>query len=333
MANSIAPMTVALGVFVTPDGENPERTLAQIDAAEAGRARPGRHPGPPVPAALPRHLDAAVASSPRGPTRVRLSPNVSNLPLRPPAVLAKRAATPRPAERRPVRARARRRRLLGRDRRRWAARAARRGESGRRARSRRSRHPRALDADDAVGPVRRARTTGDGRQARAAAGARHRHLARRLRPRMLRLIGAQADGWLPCLGPSEPADRAGDERRHRRGRARGGPRPREDWRARTCASRAATHDLGRSVPAPRHGLPDRDSDTHRRGGLRPGGVRPPRRRGARARGAPTRHAISPLRSGLRVHPTNPRRRRWRKFVVTEFVSADGVAEDPGGAED
>jgi hypothetical protein len=27
-------MTVALGVFVTPEGEHPERTLAQIDAAD-----------------------------------------------------------------------------------------------------------------------------------------------------------------------------------------------------------------------------------------------------------------------------------------------------------
>ena len=48
--------------------------------------------------------------------RIHLAANVANLPLRPPAVLARAAASLDLLSRRPLRARARRRRLLGRDR-------------------------------------------------------------------------------------------------------------------------------------------------------------------------------------------------------------------------
>ena len=61
-------------------------------ADRAGRARPRDAAGPPVPTPLPGRLDAAVVVA--APTsRVRVAPNVANLPLRPPAVLARSAAS------------------------------------------------------------------------------------------------------------------------------------------------------------------------------------------------------------------------------------------------
>jgi alkanesulfonate monooxygenase SsuD/methylene tetrahydromethanopterin reductase-like flavin-dependent oxidoreductase (luciferase family) len=85
-------MTVALGVFVTPDGENPERTLAQIDAAEeTGLDLVGVQDHP----YQRRFLDTwtLLSYAAARTRRVRLVPDVINLPLRPPAVLAKAAAS------------------------------------------------------------------------------------------------------------------------------------------------------------------------------------------------------------------------------------------------
>jgi alkanesulfonate monooxygenase SsuD/methylene tetrahydromethanopterin reductase-like flavin-dependent oxidoreductase (luciferase family) len=92
MANSIAAMTVALGVFVTPDGENPERTLTQIDAAEeTGLDLVGVQDHP----YQRRFLDTwtLLSYAAARTRRVRLVPDVINLPLRAPAVLAKAAAS------------------------------------------------------------------------------------------------------------------------------------------------------------------------------------------------------------------------------------------------
>ena len=47
------------GTFLTPTAAEPERVVGAGPAHRAGRARPGHRAGPPVPAAVPRHLDAA----------------------------------------------------------------------------------------------------------------------------------------------------------------------------------------------------------------------------------------------------------------------------------
>src|SRR3954463_13462173 len=92
MANSIAAMTVAIGVFVVPDGQNPERTLAQIEAAGGpGLARVGIQDPPYQRRFLDTWTLLSYAAARTG--RIRLVPDVANLPLRPPAVLAKAAAS------------------------------------------------------------------------------------------------------------------------------------------------------------------------------------------------------------------------------------------------
>jgi alkanesulfonate monooxygenase SsuD/methylene tetrahydromethanopterin reductase-like flavin-dependent oxidoreductase (luciferase family) len=83
---------VQLGVFVVPDGQDPERTLAQIDAADAtGLDVVGVQDHP----YQRRFFDTwtLLSYAAARTERVRLVPDVINLPLRPPAVLAKAAAT------------------------------------------------------------------------------------------------------------------------------------------------------------------------------------------------------------------------------------------------
>jgi alkanesulfonate monooxygenase SsuD/methylene tetrahydromethanopterin reductase-like flavin-dependent oxidoreductase (luciferase family) len=85
-------MAVLLGVFVVPDGEDPARTLAQIDAADAtGLDLVGVQDHP----YQRRYLDTwtLLAYAAARTEHVRLVPDVVNLPLRPPAVLAKAAAS------------------------------------------------------------------------------------------------------------------------------------------------------------------------------------------------------------------------------------------------
>src|SRR5882757_6848456 len=85
-------MAVELGVFVVPDAEDPRRTLDQIIAAdESGLDVVGIQDHP----YQRRFLDTwTVLSYAAARTeRVRLVPDVANLPLRPPAVLAKAAAS------------------------------------------------------------------------------------------------------------------------------------------------------------------------------------------------------------------------------------------------
>ena len=188
------------GTFLTPTADDVERVLALAGADRAGRSRPGHDAGPPLPGALPRHAGRCCRSSPRAPPRVRVAPNVANLPLRPPAVLARSVATPRPAQRRPRRARPRRRRVLGRDRggRRPAAdrRPRRSTRSPRRSRSSARSGPRA-----ARGPRRRRALPGPRRAPGPGAGARRRDLARRLQAAdAARSPARLADGWLPSIG-------------------------------------------------------------------------------------------------------------------------------------
>lgn len=83
---------VQLGVFVVPDGQDPQRTLAQIDAAdETGLDVVGVQDHPYQRRFLDTWTLLSYASART--RRVRLVPDVINLPLRPPAVLAKAAAS------------------------------------------------------------------------------------------------------------------------------------------------------------------------------------------------------------------------------------------------
>ena len=84
---------LVFGTFLTPAPSNPDRTVGARRPDRAGRAGPGHLPGPPLPAGVPRHLDAAVASSRPAPAGCALAANVANLPLRPPAVLARSVAS------------------------------------------------------------------------------------------------------------------------------------------------------------------------------------------------------------------------------------------------
>src|ERR1700750_2437410 len=103
-------MPVSLGVFVTPDATDVQSTLAQIEAAdEAGLDLVAIQDHPyqrrfldtwtllayaaaPTPnPSNPRSLDTCTlpASAAAPTSRVTLLPDVANLPLRPPAPLAK----------------------------------------------------------------------------------------------------------------------------------------------------------------------------------------------------------------------------------------------------
>ena len=202
------------GVFLAPDRRRaPTTSLTAAAEADLLGPRLGQRAGPPLPAGVPRHLDAADATSPPAPSGSRVFPNVANLPLRPPAVLARSVASPRHPQRRPRRARARRRRVLGRDRgdRRPAPYAAR---GGRRARGGHRRDPRAVDARAHAAARRRALPAAR-RQARTVPGAPGRHLARRLQ-------AADARAHRPArrrLAAEPRVRRAGGARRDERSRS------------------------------------------------------------------------------------------------------------------
>ncbi len=66
-------------------------------AQRAARLRPRHVPGPPLSTRVPRHLDAAEPGSRPRPSASTSPANVLNLPLRPPAVLARAIRKPRPA--------------------------------------------------------------------------------------------------------------------------------------------------------------------------------------------------------------------------------------------
>jgi alkanesulfonate monooxygenase SsuD/methylene tetrahydromethanopterin reductase-like flavin-dependent oxidoreductase (luciferase family) len=85
-------MAVELGVFVVPDARDHERTVEQVLAAEAaGLDQVGIQDHP----YQRRFLDTwtLLAFLAARTERIRLVPDVINLPLRPPAVLAKAAAS------------------------------------------------------------------------------------------------------------------------------------------------------------------------------------------------------------------------------------------------
>jgi alkanesulfonate monooxygenase SsuD/methylene tetrahydromethanopterin reductase-like flavin-dependent oxidoreductase (luciferase family) len=84
-------MTLKLGVFVVPDATDPDTTLAAIQAADRGLDLVGVQDHP----YQRRFFDTwTLLSYAAGRTeRVRLMPDVVNLPLRLPSVLAKSAAS------------------------------------------------------------------------------------------------------------------------------------------------------------------------------------------------------------------------------------------------
>jgi alkanesulfonate monooxygenase SsuD/methylene tetrahydromethanopterin reductase-like flavin-dependent oxidoreductase (luciferase family) len=85
-------MPVKIGAFVVPDATHPERTLAQIiEADRAGLDIVGVQDHP----YQRRFFDTwtLLAFAAARTDRIRLLPDVANLPLRPPAVLAKAAAS------------------------------------------------------------------------------------------------------------------------------------------------------------------------------------------------------------------------------------------------
>src|SRR4051812_18549945 len=85
-------MGLLVGVFVVPDAADPAQTLAQIEAADAGGLDlVGIQDHPYQRRFLDTWTLLSYAAARTG--RIRLVPDVANLPLRPPAVLAKAAAS------------------------------------------------------------------------------------------------------------------------------------------------------------------------------------------------------------------------------------------------
>jgi alkanesulfonate monooxygenase SsuD/methylene tetrahydromethanopterin reductase-like flavin-dependent oxidoreductase (luciferase family) len=85
-------MGLLVGVFVVPDATDPAHTLAQIEAADAGGLDLVGIQDHPY---QRRFLDTwtLLSYAAARTARIRLVPDVANLPLRPPAVLAKAAAS------------------------------------------------------------------------------------------------------------------------------------------------------------------------------------------------------------------------------------------------
>src|SRR5919199_140627 len=83
---------VEVGVFVVPDAANPDRLVDQVLAAEEGGLDLVAIQDHPY---QRRFLDAfaLLAYLAARTSRIRLAPDVANLPLRPPAMIAKAAAS------------------------------------------------------------------------------------------------------------------------------------------------------------------------------------------------------------------------------------------------
>jgi len=194
-----------IGVFVVPDAENPERTVGQVVAAdEVGLDVVGVQDHP----YQRRFFDTwTLLSYAAGRTQgVRLVPDVVNLPLRLPAVLAKSAASL------DLLSGGRFTLALGAGAF-WDAIAAMGGE-------RRSPGDAVRALDEAIGLIRDLWDTGqrggvfrDGRFYPVHGAKRGPAPAHpipiwvgALGPRMLALIGRSADGWLPSLGRLESLD-------------------------------------------------------------------------------------------------------------------------------
>ena len=190
------------GTFLTPVRRPARAGRRPRPAHRAGGARPGHRAGPPVPTPLPRRLDAAHLDR-----RLDLAGAAGAERGEPAAAAAVGARPqrrePRPALRRTGRARDRRRRVLGRHRgQRRSAPHARRGRGGagggdRPASARCGRPPAACALDGAHYPLRGAKAgPAPAHEIGIWVGA--------YKPRMLRLVGRLADGWLPSAGYAPP---------------------------------------------------------------------------------------------------------------------------------
>ena len=81
------------GTFITPQNQRPQDVVALAQLTERAGPRPRDVPGPPVPGRRSSTPGRCCRGSPRRPTTLRVAPNVLNLPLRQPAVLARAAAS------------------------------------------------------------------------------------------------------------------------------------------------------------------------------------------------------------------------------------------------
>lgn len=106
--------TLQFAVFLTPRAADIGRLRENAQAAEAGFDYISVQDHPYVPDILDTFalIGALIGQT----SRIRFMPNVANLPLRPPQMLAKASARPGPAFRRPVRAWPRRRARVAADR-------------------------------------------------------------------------------------------------------------------------------------------------------------------------------------------------------------------------
>ncbi len=322
-------------------GRAPRRTGRGI------RLRPRHVPGPPLPAALPRHVDAAHVG--RGPHRARPPRGQRRQPAAAPARRPRACRRqPRPAQRRSLRARARRRRLLGRHRRHGrppphARPGRRRALGGDRC------HPRGLGPGRAR-PVRGRRRVlpRQRREARPRPRAQHPHLDRRAQApdaaadraegRRLAAVAGLPEARRPRRG--QPHDRR--VRARRRTRPARDPSPREHRRPvlgrRGRVPRRPGGPVGRAAAAararrrhrhvhPRERRPRDDAALRGRGraGAARGGRARAQARGCRdrrrchlgrsqhrgAREAPCRHRLRRAARGARGARGRARRRRVR----------------------
>jgi hypothetical protein len=194
------------GTFITPRTTRRRRPCASRSSPRHPATTSSRSRTTPTSRDSTTRRPCSRGSRPHR-TRARAA-NVTNVPLRPPRVLAPRGREPRPAERGPLRARPRGRRLLGRDRRHGRPQAH-AGQAVDALSEADRHHPRHLGPGRArpvrgrrqVPPCRR-------RQARAGAGAQHPHLDRRPEAADAALIGGKGDGGCRRSPTCKPGDLA-----------------------------------------------------------------------------------------------------------------------------
>ncbi|WP_159942031.1 MULTISPECIES: LLM class flavin-dependent oxidoreductase [unclassified Nocardiopsis] len=228
---------LSFGSFLTPTAEDPERTVALAEATEAADLDLATFQDHPY---NPGFLDTWTLLSwvAARTTRLRVSANVLNLPLRPPAMLARAAASLD---------------LLSGGRLELALGAGAFWDGIEAMGARRLTPRQAVDAlSEGIDVIRAVWDTG------ARGGVRVRgehHTVNGMRrgpepahpigislgaykPRMLRLVGAKADGWLPSLGYLKPEDMAESHRVIDEAARAAGRDPREIRRALNLAQTA-----------------------------------------------------------------------------------------------
>ena len=318
------------GIFPSPEASRLDDTLGLVQLAEVEGLDLVSVQDHPYQA---KYLDTWTLLSVLGArtSTITLAPNVASLPLRPPVVLAKVGGHARPGHGRPGRARARCRRVLGRHRRRrrpasYAGRGGRRARRGGRSWSRRS--------GPAARCASRASTTAS---VGLHAGPRPAHdipvWLGAYKPRMLRLTGRLADGWVPSMGYADPSDAPRDVGGRRRGGARRRPvagrgdadlqrvRP---VRHRQRLPPRASPRLGRAARRPharrRH---EQLRPRHRRPRRRTRLRRPRSRRPCASWSTPSAIAARRARRGARATPVAPEAAPTREALAVTPTPDDG----------